>query len=96
MVASHNGTTNLIQMFREINGSATASTRAEVGYIEFAAGTWATITTLDLYLVVTPSLGTVRAEYAINGGARTPMPTTAPTTALVGATTDTSPCANPW
>ena len=89
VVASHNGTTNLIQFFREINGSATASTRAEVGYLEFTPTAWAAINTLDLYLVVTPSTGTVRAEYAINGGARTPLPTTAPTTAHPAGSTDT-------
>ena len=43
LVASHNGSVNMIQFFREINGSATASTRAEVGYLEFNATSWATI-----------------------------------------------------
>ena len=88
LVASHNGTVNLIQFFREINGTTDAATRAEVGYLEFTAAAWGAINTLDLYLVVTPSTGAVRAEYAINGGARQLLPTTAPATAHPAARPD--------
>ncbi len=71
LVATRGTTANQIQFYREVGSS-----RAQVGAVSFDAAAWAAITTLDLYLVLDGPGGTVRAEYAVNGGARQAIPQT--------------------